>query len=129
MDRLLIVDDDLKDMRLAHDTARSLGFTDIEGRTGVDQTITYLEAALVGKCLLPDAIVIDLNLGSDSGYVLLRYCCSNPGLASIPVVVWSILGEHQRDLCSVFRVRAFVTKDDEEYDLRAALRELQEQPA
>jgi CheY-like chemotaxis protein len=129
MDRLLIVEDDVKDMRQACDAAVSLGFRDIEGRSSLEQTVTFLEAGLQGKCLLPDAIVIDLNLGNDSGYELIRFCYSNPDLAAIPVIVWSVLGEHQRGLCAVFKVKCFVTKGDEEYTLRDALREVQNQAA
>lgn len=125
MTHLLIVDDDLKDLRLAYDVARSVGFSDIEGRTNCEQTRQFLDAALLGKCLMPDAIVIDLILGQESGYELLRYCYSNPSLASIPVIVWTNMGEEQRGLCSLFKVRNFVSKDDDTV-LRDALQELRE---
>lgn len=126
MNVLLIVDDDLKDLRYANDIALSVGFSDIEGRTSAEQARIYLNAALEGKCHLPDAMVIDLQLGKESGYELIRHCLSHPRLASIPTVVWSILGESQRELCGLFKVRSVVAKKGREGRLREALRELQE---
>lgn len=127
MDKLLVVDDDVKDLQLALDIARSVGFRDIEGRTSFDGAMKYLEAALLGECHFPDAVIIDLNLGQDSGYELLRYCYTHARLSSIPVIVWSILGDHQRELCAVFKIRSYVEKWDKEEGLRAALKELREQ--
>lgn len=124
MTHLLIVDDDLKDLRFAHDVARSVGFADIEGRTNFEDARRFLEAALQGKCLMPDAIIIDLLLGKESGVELLRYCYSNPRLAAIPVIVWTILGEDQRELCSIFNVRSFLTKTDDNHALHDELNQL-----
>jgi CheY-like chemotaxis protein len=81
MNRLLIVDDDPKDMWYAYDVARSVGFVDIEGKASCEQTVQFLEAAHLGKCLMPDVIIVDLLLGKESGYEVLRYCNSKPDLA------------------------------------------------
>lgn len=51
---------------------RSVRFADIEGRTNLEQARQFLDAALLGKCLMPDAIIIDILLGKESTGELLR---------------------------------------------------------
>ena len=63
-----------------------------------------------GKAELPDKIVLDLDLGYESGYELLRYWHSNPKLSSIQVIVWTVMGEEQQEICKLFKVQAVVSK-------------------
>lgn len=108
--RLLVVENEPKDLKLAAETARSLGIVEIEGRTTFDTAKAYLDKGLSGEGPLPNGIVLDLDLGHDSGYELLRYWHSTPRLAEIPLIVWSVLGEEQRNMCNLFKVKAFVGK-------------------
>jgi len=113
MKRLLLVEDQQKDIQFAADTARSLGIAEVEARTSSSGARAYLEKALEGNAPLPDGIVLDLNLGYESGYELLRYWHGTPRLATIPVIVWSVLGDEQREMCKLFNVNSFVGKWDE----------------
>ena len=108
--RLLVVENEPKDLKLAADVARSIGISDIDARTTFDAAKVYLDRALSGEGPFPDGIVLDLDLGHDSGYELLRYWHSTPRLAEIPLIVWSILGEEQRTMCNLFKVNQFVGK-------------------
>lgn len=108
--RLLVVENEPKDVKLAVETARSVGFAEVEARTTFDGAKTYLDKGLSGEGPLPDGIVLDLDLGYDSGYELLRYWHSTPGLSRIPLIVWSVLGEEQRAMCNLFKVKSFVGK-------------------
>jgi CheY-like chemotaxis protein len=83
--RILIVEDHLKDFRIAEETARGVGFSEIELRGDIN-TRRYLETA--AESGLPDAILLDLDLGMDSGYEMLRIRYETPQLRSIPVVVF-----------------------------------------
>jgi CheY-like chemotaxis protein len=123
--RILLVEDQEKDLQFAANTARSLGITEVDARTTSSAARLYLEKALDGSAPLPDGIVLDLNLGYESGYELLRYWHRTPELAKIPVIVWSILGDEQREMCKLFKVKTFVGKWEGEEAFRQALASLQ----
>lgn len=65
-----------------------------------------------GGVPLPDAMVIDLDLGAESGFELLRFWHSDSHISSIPLIVWTMMGERQNDICRLFGVNRFVQKDD-----------------
>jgi len=127
--RLLLVEDELKDLKFASDTARSIGIEEIEARTTLQAARSYLDKALQDEVPLPDCIVLDLNLGYESGYELLRYWHSTPRLAQIPVIVWSILGDEQREMCKLFKVDSFVAIWEAAEAFRDALVKLQQSPS
>ncbi|MGA8668919.1 MAG: hypothetical protein WB679_03555, partial [Terracidiphilus sp.] len=76
--RLLLVENEPKDIQIAADAARSVGIAEVEARTTLDAAKSYLEKGLKGEGPLPDGIVLDLDLGYDSGYELLRWWHSTP---------------------------------------------------
>jgi len=53
---------------------------------------------------------------------LLRFWHSNSKLRTIPLVVWSILGEEQKQMCNLFKVNQFVGKWEGDEALQDALR-------
>jgi CheY-like chemotaxis protein len=118
---VLIVEDQPNDLRVAATTARELGFSTVEARTTMMAARDYLEKALAGDHRLPDAIILDLDLGYESGFELLRFWHGEPELAKIPVVVWTILGDHYRNICEMFKVREYVDKGSGAAALRKAL--------
>ena len=107
--RLLVVEDQPQEIKIAANAAKSIGILEVEARTTSRAAREYLEAGLRGESQLPDGIVLDLDLGYESGYELLRYWHSTPGISSIPVMVWSVLGD-QRAMCDLFKVTSFVGK-------------------
>jgi len=106
---LLLVDDRPSDLRIAADAARDLGIADVNAQTSVGLARLYLEKALDGKVPLPDGIVLDLDLGVESGFELLRFWHSNPRLAAIPLMIWSVL-DREREICNLFKIKLFVSK-------------------
>jgi CheY-like chemotaxis protein len=121
MRRLLVVEDQPNDLRRATDLAREIGFTEMEARTSALSAKVYLEKGLDGELPLPDAIVLDLDLGYESGFELMRFWHGKPRLAQIPLIVWTIMGEDQREICRLFKVTAYVSKLDDGQGLREAL--------
>src|SRR6202034_3403737 len=101
------------------------GIAEVECRTSIRSARDYLDGGLRGERDLPDGIVLDLNLGYESGYELLRYWHRTPELAKIPIIVWSILGDEQREMCKLFKVNTFVGKWEGEEAFRQALANLQ----
>jgi len=108
---LLIVEDQPSDLRIAADLTRSLGIADVQARTSASAAKLYLETALEGKCAIPDVIILDLDLGYESGFELLRFWHSTPELSSATrTIVWTALGEEQQEICRLFKVDAIVPK-------------------
>ena len=110
MTRLLVIEDQANDLQVAVKAARSAGITEVEARTSPQAAITYLEKGLRKELPLPDGIVLDLDLGYESGYEILRYWHSTPELNKIPLIVWTILGEEQKQICNLFKVSRYVSK-------------------
>jgi CheY-like chemotaxis protein len=121
MTRLLIVEDQPNDLRNATETARSLGFTEVEARSSAMAAKLYLEKAVEGDHPLPEVILLDLDLGYESGFELLRFWHGNPNLSAIPMIVWTVMGEDQREICRLFKVTAFISKSDGLHLLKEAL--------
>lgn len=112
MPRVLILEDTPADLRKAADVAKRAGFTEIEVFRFATDAQLYLENAIKEKVPVPDAMVIDLELGVESGFEVLRFWHSNRQLRPIPVVVWSVMGRHEREICELFHINRFVSEDD-----------------
>lgn len=125
--RALIIEDNPNDLRIAASVARTAGFEDIDAFTSLGNAIEHIEQALRGEGPLPDAIILDLNLGLDSGFEVLRHWRSAWPNSAMRMVVWSALGDHNRELCALFHVDAFVSKWKGEAALREALEGLNRQ--
>jgi CheY-like chemotaxis protein len=121
MTRLLIVEDQPSDLQIAADIARSLNFTEIEGRVSATTAKLYLDSILDGNQAKPDVIILDLDLGYESGHELLRFWHSHPALSCIPMIVWTALGKEQQELCQLFNVNAVVAKWEGATALKRAL--------
>lgn len=122
MKQLLVIDDEPASLLRAREVAESLGF-DVHGQTSVRSAQHYLEKIMDSNLPLPDAIVLDLDFGMDSGLELLRFWHSTPSLSQVPILVWSIL-EEQKRICELFRVNSFVSKAEGLGALRQALGQL-----
>ena len=122
--KLLVVENDAKDFRIAAETAKSVGFDEVDAKTSVEAARSYLEKALEGKEVLPNGILLDLDLEYESGYELLRYWHKTPRLREIPLVVWSILGQEHAEMCKLFNVKLFVGKWEGAQEFRQALESL-----
>lgn len=109
MMRLLVVEDQPTDLQVVTDLAQALGMT-LEARTSASSAKLYLEAALQDNSPLPDFIVLDLDLGYESGFELLRFWHRTPRLAGIRMIVWTVMGEDQHEICRLFKVHAVVPK-------------------
>jgi CheY-like chemotaxis protein len=127
MPLVLILEDNPTDLRKAADAARQAGFTELEVSGYASEARVYPEKATRdGRDSLPDAMVVDLDLGIESGFELLRFWHGNPRLKPIPLIVWTVTGSHQREICDLFGVYGFVSKEDGPEVLTKALRNILE---
>lgn len=124
MKLLMLVEDNPKDVRHGAELARAAGFEIVDALSSLVPAKTYIESGLKGLRSLPDVIVLDLNLGYDSGFELLRFWHSTPPLNAIPLIVWSVMGEEQRGICELFKVTKVVAKWEGDDVLRDALSHL-----
>jgi CheY-like chemotaxis protein len=124
LNRLLVVENDLKDAKRASEVATEAGFSEIESKTSPLAARRYLEDRLAELQELPDGILLDLDFGYESGYELLRFWHGHPDLSSIPVIVWSVLGNEQKDMCALFKVKQYVGKWEGNEVLLDALKQI-----
>lgn len=131
MPLLLVLEDNPADLRRAVDIARRAGFTEFEVSDRTSESKAYLQKAIKGTVPLPSALVIDLDLGHDSGFELLRFWHSTPSMKPIPVIIWTGTAglEHEREICGFFGVSKFIRKDDDPNVLREALANILESSA
>jgi DNA-binding response OmpR family regulator len=121
---LLLLEDDPADLRKASDIARRAGFNELEVHRFSTDAKLYLERAMNTQVPVPDAMLLDLTLGDESGFEVLRYWHSNPRLKSVPVIVWTHADSNQRQICKLFGVQHCVYKDDDPNVLAGALSSL-----
>jgi CheY-like chemotaxis protein len=125
MPRILLVENDLRDIYTATEIASSAGINEVEARDSLQKGVRYLEACLRGESPHPAAIIVDLELGSsDSGFELLRLWYSTPLLRKIPTIVWTHLDESARAVCDLFEVDGVVFKWEGPAKLTETLRNL-----
>lgn len=127
MKKLLLIEDEPKDLRAAAEVAESLGIENVEAYKTVHGALSSLEKGLSGQTSLPDGIVLDLDLGLESGFELLRYWHRTPQLSKIPLIVWTVTEGHS-EICQLFKVNAFVSKWEGMDAFRQALRQMLSSP-
>jgi DNA-binding response OmpR family regulator len=85
----------------------------------------HLADIVSGMTGAPAAIVLDLGLGLDSGFTVLRTCHAQPKLQQVPILVWT---KHTDQLAKTFSnylgAKIFLVKSSDEGRLREALKRL-----
>lgn len=107
--------------RALHD----LGYDGVQLITHVMQAENHLDDIVSNLTDAPAAIVLDLGLGLDSGFTLLRKCHAEPRLQQVPILVWT---KHTDDLSRTFSnllgAKDFLVKSGDAQLLRDALKRL-----
>jgi CheY-like chemotaxis protein len=120
--RILILEDNPADLKIASEIAHQEGFTHIETYTSLFPVFKRLEEGLPNETSLPDAMILDLDLGIENGYELVRLWYSDLRLSRIKVIVWTHLGESHRRVCELYKVNCYVEKWNGVAALREALK-------
>lgn len=102
-----------------------LGYDGVQLITHVMQAENHLDDIVSNLTEAPAAIVLDLGLGLDSGFTLLRKCHAEPRLRQVPILVWT---KHTDDLSKTFSnylgAKDFLVKSGDPQLLRDALKRL-----
>ena len=120
----LVIENDPKDLFAAASAAREAGVKSIVSFESSSKAVQFLDLCLAGQRVLPDLFIVDLDLGQESGYEILRYRRTTNSLASTPLIVWSVLGQDHEQFCEVFKVDRFVSKSEGKEALKDAIHEV-----
>lgn len=90
--------------------------------TSVAKALMYLEDVVAGEKQCPEVIILDLEFGAESGFEVLRFRKTHPRLQQCQVVVWTIMGEREKELCRLFGLTHIISKQDGDAALESALR-------
>jgi CheY-like chemotaxis protein len=106
MVRVLIVEDDISDIRSAAAVFKRLGVpdADVEAVRSVAVGVLRLQDAVDGLRPPPYLVLLDLDFTCESGFEILRFWRSNPKLKQTRIVVWTSMGDRQVEISRLFGV-------------------------
>jgi CheY-like chemotaxis protein len=122
---ILIIEDQSAFSDTCTKDLHELGYDGVQLITHVMEAEQHLDDIVSNLTAPPAAIVLDLGLGMDSGFSLLRKCHAEPKLQQVPILVWT---KHTDDLSKTFSnylgVKDFLVKSGDAQQLRDALKRL-----
>lgn len=118
--QVVIIEDSHDDSFLATRILNSTGVAHITRFARIPEALVFLEEIADGTRECPQLILLDLNVGLDSGFEVLRFYKSNPALQSCRVIVWTGSGSIEKELCEHFGVEC-IGKGDGEAALATAI--------
>lgn len=117
-----IVEDDASDLRQAKSVLKDLGLGKIETTTNVAGAVRYLDEVTEGKREAPALLLLDLSLGYESGFEVLRRWKGDPGLKDLKIIVWTQMGDREQELCRLFGLQHVIPKWSSIKDLQNAIK-------
>lgn len=122
---ILLIEDETSASDVCTKALHELGYDGVQLITQLMAAEQHLADIVSGLTEAPAAIVLDLGLGFDSGFTVLRTCHAQPKLQQVPVLVWT---KHTDQLAKTFSnylgVKIFLVKSRDERELRQALKRL-----
>jgi CheY-like chemotaxis protein len=122
---ILLIEDDVSASDICARVLHGLGYDGVQLITHLIEAEQHLDDIVACLTEPPDAIVLDLGLGADSGFAVLRKCHAEPKLQAVPILVWT---KHSDDLAETFSTylgaQDFLVKSNDEQELREALNRL-----
>jgi CheY-like chemotaxis protein len=128
MPNALIVEDNTYDLRQATSLLTGMGFEKVDPAATVSAALLYLDEVAERKRPVPDLILLDLSLGYESGFEVLRRWKSDARLKPIKVVVWTQMGEREQQLCQLFGLEYIIPKWKNIQELQTAMQAAMDNP-
>jgi CheY-like chemotaxis protein len=119
--RVVVIEDSPDDLHFAARIFDLIGIRELTSFERIPEALLYLEEIAAGARSCPDLILLDLNLGNDSGFEVLRFYKSNPNIQHCQIIVWTASGGLAKELCNHFGVEC-IDKEEGEGALETALR-------
>lgn len=82
---ILVIEDEAHDSTTCATALHELGYNGVQLITHLQSAEQHLDDIISGLTAPPAAIVLDLGLGYDSGYAVLRTCHAEPRLQKVPI--------------------------------------------
>jgi hypothetical protein len=120
--RVLIIENSPSDVVKGIRILKSFNISDPIIMTSVDRAMLYLEEVVAGEKGCPNLMILDLDFGLESGFEILRFRKTHPILQSCEVLVWTIMGDKEKEFCRLFGVACVISKQDGEVALEDGLR-------
>ena len=120
--RVLVIENSPLDVTKAVRILKNLKLDQPVILTSVAKALMYLEDVVAGEKQCPELIILDLEFGAESGFEILRFRRTNPRLHQCQILVWTIMGEREKELCRLFGVTQIISKQDGDSVLESALR-------
>lgn len=125
---ILLVEDETSDSDRCRRVLHEMGYDGVQLITHLVLALEYLDDVVDNLTHAPDAIVLDLGLGYDSGFDVLRKCNAHPKLQHVPILVWTKRDDENTEAFSIYLgAKDFLVKSPDLATLRAALERLLEQ--
>ncbi|GAC1691589.1 MAG: hypothetical protein NVS9B5_33390 [Terriglobales bacterium] len=122
---ILLIEDQGHASDACTEVLHELGYDGVQLITDLMEAEQHLDDIVSNLTAAPDAIVLDLGLGLDSGFTVLRKCHAEPKLQQVPILVWT---KHTDSLAKTFSeylgARDFLVKSSDKEGLREALKRL-----
>ncbi|HET9281873.1 MAG TPA: response regulator [Candidatus Angelobacter sp.] len=129
MANVLIVEDDVSDLRKATSALAEIGLGPVDPASSVGEALRYLDEAVEGKRSRPALIILDLSLGYESGFEILRRWRSDRKLSGIQIVVWTQMGEREQEICRLFGLKHVISKWADPAELQEAVKAAMQSPS
>lgn len=124
---LIIVEDDIIDFMLLAEAAKSLGVIgQLLHRTTAADTLSLLrDLESKGGCPEDLALLVDLNLQTESGFDVIERITSEDPFSALDVHVWSCSNaDSDRDRAAALGVKSYFVKSTRQADNVALMRRL-----
>ncbi|HUR36565.1 MAG TPA: response regulator [Terriglobales bacterium] len=119
---VLLVEDKTSDADRCRAILHAMGYDGVQLITDLQQALEYLDDVLDKLTRPPDAIILDLGLGYDSGFDILRKCNAHPLLQKVPILVWTKQAdEHTEAFSTYLGAKDYLVKSRDPLPLRKAL--------
>jgi hypothetical protein len=120
--RVIVIENSPSDVVKGIRILKSLNISEPMVMTSVDRAMLYLEEVVAGEKACPNLMVLDLDFGLENGFEILRFRRTHLILQACEVLVWTIMGDKEKEFCRLFGVACVISKQDGEAALEDGLR-------
>ncbi len=122
----VIIEDTRKDVQRASQVLKQAGVDNPAVFTFVPAALMFLEDVVSGARSCPDLMILDLDFGSESGFEVLRFYKAHPKLKHCQIIVWTMLGETEHELCRLFGIQHFISKQNSDATLLNVIKDVKD---
>jgi DNA-binding response OmpR family regulator len=122
---ILLIEDEPSASTVCATVLHEMGYDGVQLITQVLAAEQHLDDIVSNLTGPPAAIVLDLGLGYDSGFSVLRKCHAEPRLKKVPILVWTKRSDREtKSFCDQLGADDFLVKSDDDRELRETLKKL-----